>query len=384
MRKKILLLNTTFKFEGPNDVLYQLATNVDASRFEIVCACMHEGGPMEKTYRDAGYETYNFRMERFTDVGAVFRVRDFIRSENIDLVTAQLLRAEVFGGCGAWLSGVPLVFVVQNIDSYRSNPLFIPKYYLSKLSMRWPVKVVAASEYVRDFVIKHQGVSPDHVITIHDAIAPAQFSSLARERDGVREEFNLRQNEIVIGTVARYDAQKGLLYLLDAFQRLASKYKEVRLVLVGDGPQRNEIEEKVMEGGIANKVILTGFRRDYDRIIQGFDIFVLPSIWEGFPLALLASMASAKPVVSTKVSGIPEAVKDGVNGFLVRPADSEALAERIERLICDEELRRRFGAKGSERVEKEFSSGIMAKKYESIWEECLGLGSSRETLCCHR
>lgn len=370
MRKRILILNTTFRYEGPNDVLFQLTRHVDPLKFEIVLACMHEGGPMEKIYEDAGYQVHNFKMERFIDLGAVLRVRDFVRSEKIDLVMAQLLRSEVFGGFGAWLAGIPLVLVVQNIDPYRANPWFFPHYYLSRLSMRWPVKIVAASEYVRQFVIKHQGLTNERIVTIHDAIDPEQFVGLIGEKENVRKEFGLH-DKIVIGCVARYDQQKGLFYLLEAFRMLTVRYENIRLVLVGDGPQRKELEEWVKKENMEGKIILAGFRRDYDRIMQGFDIFVLPSLWEGLPLALMSAMVSGKAVVSTIVSGIPEIIEDGVNGFLVPPANEAALSEKIEKLICVPRLREETGLRAREYIENNLSAAVMAKKYEALWEECL-------------
>lgn len=371
MRKRILLLNTSFKYEGPNDVLWQLARHVNSSRYNIVFGCMHDGGEMEKVYNDAGYQTHNFKMERFWDLRSVFRVKNFIKAEKIDLVMAQLLRSEVFGGCGTWLAGVPLVLVIQNIDSYRSKPWFFPHYYLSRLSMLWPVKVVTASEYVRQYVMKYQGVKEDQVIAIHDTVDPEQFIKLKKDKKLVREELKLKPSDIVVGTVARLTPQKGLFYLLEAFKSLSLRHKNIKLVIVGDGPQKNEILQWIRKENLEEKVLLTGFCRDYDRIMQGFDLFVLPSLWEGLPLVLLSAMASGKPVVSTRVSGIPEVITDGLNGFLVPPADTKALIEKIETLLIDNDIRDKLGERAKENIINNFSAKIMAEKYEQLWSKYL-------------
>lgn len=375
MRKKILFLNTTFKYEGPNDVFWNLARSVDPSRFEIIFGCMYQGGPMEKVYREAGYKTNNLRMESLIDLGVILRLSDFIRSETIDLVMAQLLRAEVFGGCAAWLARVPLIMVIQNVDPYRANPWFSPHYYLSRLSMRWPIRIVACSESVRQFVIRYQDVEDDRIVTIHDAIDPKRFFELASEREKVRNELEFQPDEVVIGVVARLDVQKGLSYLLEAFRLLCSRCESIRLIIVGSGPKEKEFKSWVKEQNMEEKIVFTGFRRDYEKIIQAIDIFVLPSLWEGLPLVLLGAMAAGKAVVSTTVSGITEVVRDGVNGLLVPPANATALANRIENLIRDCPLRERLGTRAKEQMEKKFSAKVMAERYERLWDECLSRGN---------
>lgn len=326
---------------------------------------------MAKVYEDAGFRTHNFNMDRFTNLQAILRVRNFVESEQIDVVMAQLLRAEVFGGLGASLARVPLIFAIQNADPYRAKRWFFPHYYLSRFSMRWPMKIVAVSEYIRRFVMSCQGVAGDRIVTIHNAIDPVPFSRLGMERNMVRKEFELKPHEVVIGTVARFETQKGLSYLLEAFRLLSSRHDDIRLVLVGDGPQRKDMDEWIRKEKLQEKIVLTGFRRDCDRIIQAFDIFALPSLWEGLPIVLLASMASAKPVVATNVAGIPEAVEDGVEGLLVPPADLMALVAMIEKLLHNRHLWDTLGANARKRVNEEFSAHIMADKYQLLWDECL-------------
>ncbi len=370
MRKKILLLNTTFKSEGPNHFLWQLGRNVDPSHYEIIFGCMSQGGPMEEVYRNAGYKTCNFGMERLYSVGAAARVRDFIKVEGIDLVTAQLLRAEVFGGWGTRLAGVPLVFTTLNMDPYRANPLFFPHYYLSLLSMRWPVKIAAVSEHVRKFIINHQYVPAEKVTTIHCTTDIERFLSLGPKGNALEEELGLG-DAIVIGTAARLDIQKGLTYLLQAFRILSGRHPKLRLVIVGDGPERERLRKWVSDNKLMDRIFFMGFRHDFDVLMQGFDIFVLPSLWEGFPLVILGAMALGKPIVASSVAGIPEAVMDGVSGFLVPPGDVLALSEKIEAFIRDPALGEKFGKRARDRVLEFFSPSVMAGKYQKLWDDCL-------------
>lgn len=371
MRKKILIVNTTFRQEGPNEVMWQLAKYVDRSRFELVFACMWDGGPMEKKYSEADCGTHNLNMNRFTDLGAVLRVRDFVKSERFDLVTAQLLRAEVFGGLGTRLAKVPLVFVVQNMDPYRANPVLFPHYYLSRISMRWPIRIVAVSEHVRQFIMRYQKVEDERIRVIQNAVDSELFLKWRGERQKVRDEFDLRPEETVIGSVSRFAAQKGLFYLLEAFKLLRSRHNGIRLILVGDGPQRHKIENWIKKHDLQTAILLPGFPHDFARTMQCFDILAISSLWEGMPLVLLGGMASGKPVVSTSVSGIPEVVENGVNGLLVAPKSAKELASGIDKLIRDPQFRDQLGQNASDYVKRNCSPLDLVKRYEKLWGECL-------------
>jgi len=372
MRKKILLLNTSFRFEGPNDVLWQLARCNDNSRFELIFGCMHEGGPMEELYRQAGFRTHNFGMSTLLDLGVSRRVRDFVQTEKIDLAMAQLLRAEVFGGYGVRLAGRPLILVIQNNDPYRAKWWHLPHHPLSQMAIKWPLKVVAVSAGVKEFILEHQGVAEERVVTIHDAIDPGHFAGLANERDQVRAEFALSPHQVVIGTVARLAPQKGLPNLLQAFTSIARNFRQARLLIVGEGPERKRLEAIIREAGLQDSVILAGFRRDYDRILQGFDIFALPSLWEGLPMSLMAAMASGKAAVASAVAGIPELIRDGDSGMLVPPGDISSLVVKIETLLKDEPLRLRLGNKAREYITANCSASVMAANYHRLWDESLG------------
>lgn len=372
-RIKILVINTSFRCEGPNEVLWNVARHVDTSRFELVFACMHEGGPMEGKYRDAGFVTHNFEMERFTDLGAIFRVRNFILAGKFDLVMVQLLRAEVFGGCGTWLSGVPLVLVVHNTDPYRANPRLVPEYFLSRMTLCWPEKFIAVSDFVRSYVIAHQKVSEDKIRTIRCTVDTDHFRALATEYESARSEFHFGTDTLVIGTIARLAPQKGLIYLLNAFKALYPSYPHLRLLIVGDGTLRSELEHWVQRENLCERIIFTGFRLDRDKLLQGFDIFALPSLWEGLPIVLLEAMASAKPIVTTRVSGIPEVIEHDINGLMASSGDVADFTGLLKQLLTDKSKMSRLGARAREYVEIHCSAKEMTKQYEKVWLETLGL-----------
>jgi len=176
-RPNILLLNTTFKKEGPNSVLLELVHNLDHSRYRVIAACMHEGGPIADVYQSLGIETHNFGMKGFTDLMVIRRIVKFIKENDIHLVHAQLLRAEVFGGLAARLAGAKLVFSILNTDPYRRKWRHLAQYALSRLSMSFPTCIVASSKDVRDYIIAHQGVKSNKVRLIPNSVSPRHDGS---------------------------------------------------------------------------------------------------------------------------------------------------------------------------------------------------------------
>jgi glycosyltransferase involved in cell wall biosynthesis len=169
-------------------------------------------------------------------------------------------------------------------------------------------------------------------------------------------------------TVARLDGQKGHTYLLQAAQRIP----EVDLVFVGDGPRRMELECQARALGLGDRVHFLGFRSDVPDLLAACDMFVLPSLWEGLPLAVLEAMAARKPVVATAIGGTDETVAHGVTGILVPPADPAALANAIRSLVADPEASRRLGEAGRARVEHEFSVETMMARVEAVYQDLLG------------
>ncbi len=167
-------------------------------------------------------------------------------------------------------------------------------------------------------------------------------------------------NELVIGCVARMDRAKGVLHLFKAFADLAPRYPSLRLMLVGEGPALAELAQRTRQLGLQDRVRLTGyFEGDPDELLASFDLYVFPSLHEGFPYSILEAMRAGCPIIATAVGGIPEAILDGKDGLLVRPGDSEALKTAIERLIKDPGTRLSLGVNARQRFQREFSLASM-------------------------
>jgi glycosyltransferase involved in cell wall biosynthesis len=193
-------------------------------------------------------------------------------------------------------------------------------------------------------------------------------------RAELRRELGLEPEGEVIGTLGRLEPQKGVEHLLRAMVRVLDARPAARLVIVGDGPLRAELEALAARLGIARAVRFAGWRTDVPEVLSALDLFCLASLWESFGIVLAEAMLASLPIVATRVDGIPEVVCDGETGFLVAPGSDAELAERILALLADAPLRRALGEAGRARALERFSVRRMVAEYEGFFRR-LAAGS---------
>ena len=226
------------------------------------------------------------------------------------------------------------------------NPGTLKTRIIGGLARRRLGSVAAISEYVRRHARRDLNLPDERVVTIYNGVDVTRFGPTPSSRpDG---------GVFTILTIAHLIPEKGVHFLVRAFARLNSE--SARLVVVGDGQDREKLHALSVELGISQRVEFCGLRDDAEQLLSDADIFVHPAVWgEGFGLTIAEAMASGRPVVASRVGAIPELIEDGVSGLLVPPGNIEALCAAIERLIEDPELRRQLATRARKRVEERFS-----------------------------
>lgn len=243
---------------------------------------------------------------------------------------------------------------------------------LGRLTGRLADRVVAPSHATGVELEEDYGARD--VTVIPNGIAPGP--AVARPAEAI----NLRGGRPVVLYAGRLRTRKAVAVLLEAFALLRREHPEATLVLAGDGEQRPALETRARELGLADAVRFVGAqpRSAMPGWYASADVFCLPSIYEGFPLAILEAMAAGLPVVATAVAGVPEAVADGVTGRIVAPEDAAALARALLELVADPATARRMGEAGRRRVEEEFAIPRIAGAYIELWQRLLaGAGPAR-------
>ena len=230
---------------------------------------------------------------------------------------------------------------------------------------------IAVSEDVAKAVLKNFRVPRRRVFTIPNGVDTERYGQPV-DRASVRQRVGIPGDARVLIVVAKLMEQKGHAFLLRALPPLLERYADLHVLLLGDGPLRGALSESIAGLPEAARVHLAGNRRDVSDLLAASDLFVLPSLWEGLPMALLEAMASGLPVVATRVSGSAQVVVDGESGLLVPAADVERLSEAIGTLLDDPDLARRMGRAARKRVDRSYSARAQAARHAELYRRVAG------------
>jgi len=280
---------------------------------------------------------------------------DIVHTRNLPCLEAQL---------AAFLARAPVrIHSEHGFDIYDPGGRNRRYQWLRKAMRVFVTRYIALSLDLERYLVEQIGIDADRVVRICNGVDTERFRPAGRA---------LEQDVVVIGAVGRMEQIKDHLTLVKAFAIVARESIKVRLVIVGDGACRERLTAYLDEHGLADDYDFPGFCDDVPALLHTFDMFVLPSLSEGISNTILEAMASGIPVIATRVGGNPELMRDNETGFLVAPADPEAMARKIHIYALDRELRQRHGAAGRQRVLDEFSLVGMIERYRAVYEQCLG------------
>jgi glycosyltransferase involved in cell wall biosynthesis len=365
--RRILILIKGLGRGGAEQILASAAPHLDTARFEYRAAYLLPWkDSLVKDLEEAGVRTVC--LGNPPRVAWPARLRRLITQERIDLVHAHSPVPASVARLLLPRRGVKMVYTEHNVWE-RYHPLT-----RSANALTFPLNdhVFAVSDHVRDSVRYPSALARLRmpvVETLYHGIDPNSVD-VWTTRNGVREELGIKEGAPVVGTVANFKPHKRLDILLRAAGVVRRNIPDVRFVFVGKGPTETEVHQMARSLHLDETVVFSGFREDAPRVVTSFDVFVLSSEFEGLSIAAVEALALGKPVVVTSVGGLPEVVRDDVEGFVVPPGDHRALAERIIQLLRDPMLRARMGAAGCIRAEA-FDIRRSVSRMESVYEELL-------------
>lgn len=348
---------------GAERMLVDLALGLDRDRFDVsVCATRHalEYQPLLDA---AGVPTLVLGRRSRWDFRRLARLVRVLRDRPVHIVHSHLFGSNTWGRLLGKMAGVPVIIAHEHWSSRSRTEIAI-----DRLLYRLSDAIVVASDESKRLMMELEGIPSRRLTVIRNGVDPAPFDTHAV--DDARPEFGIAPGETVFGTVARLDPFKGGQDdLLRAFARLRSARPDTRLLVIGDGPQRPELQALAGSLGLGDAALFTGTRGDIPRLLRAMDVFVLPSRREALPLAILEAMAAGLPVVATRVGGVPETIEDNATGLLVPAGDSEALGAGLARLADAPELRARLGLAGRAHFRAGFTVHHMVRAVEALYDE---------------
>ena len=370
-RTKVLYLVNEFADGSSNNLILTLIKGMDHEQFEFhVAGLKASGGSMEARFRDAGATVENFGMAQGRlGLGLVRQIARTIDAQAIDILHTHVMRPDILGGIAARLSHRrPAVFSTKHNMAYvRGQTAWRVRNLVYWPAMRASDRVVTVTELLRQQAIERLHLRPDRVTTIYNGINADHFYQ-PEAREALRAELGIGPEAFVMTYTGRLIGGKGIEDLLRATAHLAPQHPEARALVVGEGPLDAPLKQLAAELNITDQIVFSGFRRDIPAVLAASDVFVLPSFSEGLPLSLLEAMAACKPVVASRVGGIPEVVVDGETGLLIDPGDVPGLAAALASLIDDPAQSQRIGTQGQKHVQDHFTVDRMVAQYQALYE----------------
>jgi len=357
MDKKIKILHILPSLlpGGAEKMAVELAKLCDRDQFEIEVLCLRTGGLWE-------YELHEAEVP-FTVIGSLqhpiifdfFKIIKFIRASQPDIVHTHLFGADFYGRLAAKLAGVKkIISTEQNLNLNESGLKKIAKKWTAKLANR----IVASSEAIKKYLIEREGVPAEKIEVIYNGVEVEKFLNLSR---------NYRVSRPVVGSVGRLSRQKGFNYLIKA----AAEIPDIQVSIAGVGEKKASLIRQIIALGLEKQIHLAGLQKDTAAFMNGLDIFVLPSRWEGFGIVILEAGLSGLPVIASRVDGILEIIEDGKDGILFDPGDVADLVAKVKKLLADPAERERLGKNLQQKVRDKFDIKKIVKQYEDLYHRIL-------------
>jgi glycosyltransferase involved in cell wall biosynthesis len=342
-----------------------MSNGYDNEKFSVsYCTIFSEGENIFlKELRRRNLDCFEVRGASFTDLPqTVWQLVGFMRREKFDIVHTQLIHGSIVGQLAARIAKVPVRVITRQytIDCYHGSHKYLVKFdaYVAKKA----TKVIAISNAVRDDLIK-QGVSYDNIELIYNGINLEPFNK-KNNTSSLRETF---PDKYLIAFVANLNQRKGHEYLLQAMAQLASHYKDIHLLLIGEGDLRKKLEELTAKLKIEKNVSFLGYQPDVPALLKDIDLYAHASVLEPLGVAILEAMAAGKCVIATTVGGVPEIITDGQTGFLVPAQDATKMADAIRNARENLSQTEKIAKAGRKHVEESFGIKSIVKKYQELY-----------------
>ena len=307
------------------------------------------------------------------DLGGLARLTRFLRRERYQIVHTHTSKAGFVGRLAARLAGVPvIVHTAHGFAFHEQSPVPVRRIYttLERLAARWCDRVISVSEFHRAWAIELGMCTPEQIMAI-----PNGISDISRSREigiaELRREMGARQDDLVALRMARLASDKGLEHLIEAAAIMPQTPRRIQVVIAGDGPERDHLEQVAARLRVNDRVKFLGFREDVPDLLAASDMVVLPSLREGLSIAMLEAMAAGKPIVATNIGSQKEVAAHADIARLVPPADGRALSEAIQRLANDEKLMAQLGSNARVVYESRYTEHKMLATYRQLYCDLL-------------
>jgi glycosyltransferase involved in cell wall biosynthesis len=366
----VLHFSNTLVRGGAEQHMLTLLRGLDRSRFRPHLVCTPEVAEKIGPDLPSDVELLPLRLRKPSDVGAARALGQLLRARRVDVLHSHLFYGSLFASPVGKLCGVPLVVETPHVRERWRHGLK-SRFVVDRLAGRFVDQYIAVSEANRRYLIEEKGLPPQKIVVIHNGCNVRRFTPHHQEPAGLRQSLGFGNDDPVLVVIGRLEPQKGHRVLLEALPAVRREFPAVRVVFVGEGALRAELEHQVAGSGLAHVVRFVGQQSNIVDWLALADVTVLPSFYEGLPLAAIEALAAGRPIVATAVDGTPEVVVDGATGLTVPPGDPTELARAVCRLLGDPSLGEKLALAGRDWVLERFAEDRQVRRTEALYQ--LGL-----------
>ncbi len=363
---KILHIIGGGEIGGAEQHVLTLLNGIDRTRFTPHLVCLTHG-PFAALARETNIPTKTLPMHFPLDLSPLPGIIRWARQKGIDLVHTHGSRANLLGRLGARWLGIPNLTTVHSSLAYDYLSPWSARMALGidRLTLPLTSRIITVSKYLAREVALRGGRNLE---TIYNGQAPISFDDPTSSRHQFRIQWGIPADALVLGSIGRLHPTKGQTYLIKAATQLRLEFPTLHLLLIGDGPLRQDLEFELKQSTIPHT--LTGYLPQAYKALPAMDLFVLPSVSEGMGLVLLEAMQAGVPIVASAVGGIPEVIRAGKDGLLVPPGDVAELSDACSRILDNPDLAKSLVFSGLNRWPK-FSIGNMVSETEQAYARTL-------------
>ena len=381
-KKTILYLITQSELGGAQRYCFDLIKSLK-NEFNVIIAFGEQGqkGALARKLEANKITYYTIphlvrTISPIQDFLAMMQIIKLIKKIKPDIVHLNSSKISILGSTACFLTKSKICNLKSKIIYTAHGWVFnepLPFYkktfykYAERLTSCFKNKIICVSNFDYKIALTNKIVPKEKLITIHNGIEPIEFLS----RQEAREKLNLDNNEFIIGSVGNLYKTKGFIYLIEAIKQLIDEGIDAKAVIIGEGPERQNLENLISKHNLKNKIILAGRIQQAAELLSAFDIYVCSSIKEGLSYTIIETMLNGLPIIATKVGGNPELIEEGKTGFLIEPQNSLALSNKIEEIINTSDLQQELSTKARIKAQEEFNLEKMVKKTKEVYNSLL-------------
>ncbi|MBI5246299.1 MAG: glycosyltransferase family 4 protein [Elusimicrobia bacterium] len=380
MAVKVAHLVTRLDMGGAQQNTLHTVRHLDRAKFDPLLIC-GSGGLLDEdvvndpSVRSRFVDSLVRDINPFLDLLALFELSNILLSERPSVLHTHSSKAGILGRLAAALAGVPVVVhTYHGFGFHDRQPAVVKSLYvfLEKICAYFTDALVFVSKANIDYAVAHDLVQPQDAVLIRSGV---KLSGLPAPVDAAKLKMSagVGMHKLLVVSVGNLKPQKNAADFVEAAAAVLAEVPDARFVFLGDGPQRRALEARAFVLGLEGKVLFLGWRRDAAEWLAAADVFVMTSLWEGLPRALVEAMKSGAPPVCYATDGVTDLILDGVNGYQVEPGNYRALAARVSALLKDEPSRKKMGAAAASAIGPEFDIDGMVRSQERLYERLLSV-----------